>query len=117
MTFNILHFCGSIQKDHSIEELSMLKDIMAQTVNTFSSIEIMLGYTLYSNTKVCFITEAYGITMNFLPFCPLGKYLLLLSINLTETTCFRFFKCELCRTFSILKHIQYNIRNVITYIL
>ena len=67
MTFNILHFCGSIQKDHSIEELSMLKDIMAQTVNMFSPIEIMLGYTLYSNTKVCFITEVYGITMNFLP--------------------------------------------------
>ncbi len=53
--------------DHSVGELSMFPDIMAQTVKMCPQIEIMLGDALYSNRKICSITEEYGITPYFLP--------------------------------------------------
>ena len=53
--------------DHSIGELSMFPDIMTQTVNMCPQIEIMLGDALYSNRKICSITEDYGIKPYFLP--------------------------------------------------
>ncbi|MGC8514625.1 MAG: hypothetical protein ACP5OC_00630 [Thermoplasmata archaeon] len=53
--------------DHSIGELSMFPDIMAQTVDMCPQIETMLGDALYSNRKICSIAESYGITPYFLP--------------------------------------------------
>ena len=53
--------------DHTIGELSMFPDIMAQTVNLCPQIEVMLGDALYSNRKICSIVEEYGITPYFLP--------------------------------------------------
>jgi len=48
--------------DHSIEDLSMFPEIIAQMVNMFPQIEIRLGDALYSNRRMCSITEKYGIT-------------------------------------------------------
>ena len=53
--------------DHSVGELSMFPDIMAQTVEMCPQIEVMLGDALYSNRKICSITEGYGIRPYFLP--------------------------------------------------
>jgi transposase len=53
--------------DHSIGELSMFPDIMAQTVYLCPQISVMLGDALYSNRKICSIIEEYGITPYFLP--------------------------------------------------
>jgi len=53
--------------DHSIGELSMFPDIMDQTVNMCPQVEIMLGDALYSNRRMCSITEKYGIKPYFLP--------------------------------------------------
>ena len=53
--------------DHSVGELSMFPDIMAQTVNMCPQIGVMLGDALYSNRKICSITEGYGIRPYFLP--------------------------------------------------
>ena len=53
--------------DHSIGELSMFPDIMAQTVNMCPQIEVMLGDALYSNRKICSITKGFGIEPYFLP--------------------------------------------------
>ena len=53
--------------DHSVGEMSMFPDIMAQTVNMCPQIEVMLGDALYSNRKICSITEGYGIRPYFLP--------------------------------------------------
>ncbi len=57
----------STTDDHSIGELSMFPDIMAQTVELCPQIEVMLGDALYSNRKICSITNAYGIKPYFLP--------------------------------------------------
>ena len=53
--------------DHSIGELSMFPDIMEQTIDMCPQMEMMLGDALYSNRKICSITEGYGITPYFLP--------------------------------------------------
>ena len=53
--------------DHSVGELSMFPEIMEQTVKMCPQIEIMLGDALYSNRKICSITEDYGIKPYFLP--------------------------------------------------
>ena len=53
--------------DHSVGELSMFPDIMTQTIDMCPQIEIMLGDALYSNRKICSITEGYGMTPYFLP--------------------------------------------------
>ena len=45
----------------------MFPDIIAQTVNMCPQIEVMLGDALYSNRKICSITEGYGIRPYFLP--------------------------------------------------
>jgi len=75
MTSSTLHFQPvSIQRsspffstdDHSIGEISMFPDITYQTVNMYPQIEIMLGDVLYSNRRMCSITEKYGIKPYFL---------------------------------------------------
>ena len=53
--------------DHSIGELSMFPDIMAQTANMCPQIEVMLGDALYSNRKICSIVAGYRIRPYFLP--------------------------------------------------
>lgn len=53
--------------DHSIGELSMFWDTMTRTVDMCPQMEVMLGDVLYSNRKMCYITEKYGITPYFLP--------------------------------------------------
>ena len=53
--------------DHSTGELSMFPGIMAQTVEMCQQIEVMLGDALYSNRKICSITDEYGIEPYFLP--------------------------------------------------
>jgi transposase len=56
-----------ITDDHSIGELSMFPDVMAQSVDLCPQIEVMLGDALYSNRKICSIVDAYGIEPYFLP--------------------------------------------------
>ena len=53
--------------DHSIGELSMFPGIMSQTYGLCPGIEEMLGDALYSNRKMCSITQSYGIDQYFLP--------------------------------------------------
>jgi transposase len=53
--------------DHSVGELSMFPDIIERTVKMCPQIEVMLGDALYSNRKICSITEGYGIRPYFLP--------------------------------------------------
>ncbi len=53
--------------DHSVGELSMFPEIIERTVKMCPQIEVMLGDALYSNRKICSITEGYGITPYFLP--------------------------------------------------
>ncbi len=53
--------------DHSVGELPMFPGIMERTVEMCPQIEVMLGDALYSNRKVCSITEGYGIGPYFLP--------------------------------------------------
>ena len=57
----------STTDDHSIGELSLFPDVMAQTVEMCPQIEVMLGDALYSNRKICSITDEYGIEPYFLP--------------------------------------------------
>ena len=45
----------------------MFPDIMTQTIDMCPQIEMMPGDALYSNRKICSITEGYGITPYFLP--------------------------------------------------
>ena len=63
--------------DHSVGELSMFPNIMEQTVKMCPQISVMLGDALYSNRKICSITEVYEIKPYFLPktnatFCAKG---------------------------------------------
>ena len=53
--------------DHSIGELSHFPNIMAQTVDLCPQMDEMLGDALYSNRKMCSITQSYGIDQYFLP--------------------------------------------------
>ena len=53
--------------DHSVGELSMFPEIIEQTVKMCPQIEVMFGDALYSNRKICSITEGYGIRPYFLP--------------------------------------------------
>ena len=43
--------------DHSVGERSMFPEIMEQAVKMCLKIEVMLGDALYSNRKICSITE------------------------------------------------------------
>lgn len=45
----------------------MFLDIMTQTADMCPQMEVMLGDALYSNRKICSITEKYGITPYFPP--------------------------------------------------
>ena len=63
--------------DHSVGELSRFPNIIAQTVKMCPQISVMLGDALYSNRKICSITEVYEIKPYFLPktnatFCAKG---------------------------------------------
>jgi transposase len=53
--------------NHSIGELSHFPSIMSQTMDLAPGIEEMLGDALYSNRKMCSITQSYGIDQYFLP--------------------------------------------------
>ena len=57
----------STTDDHSIGELSHFPSIMSQTMDLAPGIEEMLGDALYSNRKMCSITQGYGIDQYFLP--------------------------------------------------
>ncbi|OWP57078.1 MAG: hypothetical protein B2I17_02650 [Thermoplasmatales archaeon B_DKE] len=57
----------STTDDHSIGELSLFPDVMAQTVDLCPQIEVMLGDALYANRKICSMVDAYGIEPYFLP--------------------------------------------------